>query len=251
VLVGVSVACLCLGACGSGSSDQASSGTSSTPTAVIDPGDGGRYAPVIDPASFVTDIDNPYLPFRPGATWVYEGTSDGQREHTQVVVTSQRKQILGISAVVVRDTVSVDGEVAEDTFDWYAQDKQGNVWYLGEDTKEYENGKVSSTEGSWQAGVAGAQPGIVMMAAPKVHAAYRQEYLNGQAEDLAQVLRLDATEHVPAGTYDHVAVIKEWTPLEPDIVEDKYYASGVGMIIEQTVAGGSDRTELVSYTPTS
>ena len=220
------------------------SGSETTTTPVIDPGDGGHYAPVIDPANFVTTVDNPYMPLAPGARWVYEGTSDGEPEHTEVVVTDQQKVVMGIPVVVVRDTVSVRGEVVEDTYDWFAQDRDGNVWYMGEDSKEYENGQVTSTEGSWEGGVDGALPGIVMQAHPAAGQAYRQEYYPGQAEDMAEVSQVGTTKQIGLGDYQDVLVIKEWNPLEPDVVEQKYYAPGIGVIAEDTVTGGDEKSEL-------
>jgi hypothetical protein len=142
--------------------------------------------------------------------------------------------------------VSVEGSVVEDTFDWFAQDADGNVWYMGEDTKEYEDGEVVSTEGSWEAGVDGALPGIIMEADPQVGDAYRQEYYPGQAEDLAEVVRTGQSETVPAGAYDDLVVIKEWNPLEPDAIEEKYYSQGVGTVLENKIRGGTERVELVS-----
>jgi hypothetical protein len=217
---------------------------------VIDPGDGGRYAPKLDPADFVAVVDNPYLPLLPGARWRYEGTTDGEPEHVDIVVKPERKLIMGISAVVVRDTVTrPGGEVVEDTTDWFAQDRRGNVWYLGEDTKEYEAGKVVSTEGSWETGKGGAKPGIAMLAAPAVGNAYRQEFLKGEAEDMAQVEGTGRTAATAAKRYDRAVVIREWTPLEPKVVEAKSYAPGVGMVLEVVQAGGGGRSELVAFTP--
>ena len=216
---------------------------------VIDPGDGGDYHPEIDPADFVAAIDNPYLPLVPGSRWVYEGTDDGETERIEVEVTNDHRQVMGVSTTVVRDTVYVDGELAEDTFDWYAQDRDGNVWYMGEDTKEYENGEVSSTEGSWEAGVDGALPGIIMQAQPAVGDAYRQEYYAGDAEDLAEITALDASESVPFGDFDDLLVIQEWNPLEPEVTEDKYFAPGVGTVLEVKTAGGEGRIELIEFTP--
>ena len=214
--------------------------------AVIDPGDGGNYRPEIDPSSFVDEIDNPYMPMAVGTRWVYEGKSAGHAERTVVSVTRERREVMGISAVVVHDTVSVDGEIAEDTVDWFAQDADGNVWYLGEDSKEYENGKVTSSAGSWEAGVGGALPGIVMPADPRVGDAYRQEYEAGDAEDMMEIRDTGVPVDVPAGTYDTL-VTEEWTPLEPDVVENKYYARGVGNVREERVGGG-DYAELVELT---
>jgi hypothetical protein len=156
---------------------------------------------------------------------------------------------MGISAVVVRDTVTMEGELVEDTYDWFAQDRDGNVWYLGEETAEYEDGEVVSTEGSWEAGVDGALPGIVMPAQPAVGDAYRQEFYAGEAEDLAEVVRLGASETVPFGDVDDLVVIEEWNPLEPEAVEEKYFAPGVGLVLEVKTAGGEGRVELLEHTP--
>ena len=214
---------------------------------VIDPGDGGNYQPAVDAARFLPRIDNPYLPFKPGAKWAYE--SDDGSERVEVEVLDETRTIMGITATVVRDRNTEDGELVEETFDWYAQDMDGNVWYLGEDSKEYEDGKVKSSGGSWEAGVNGALPGIIMLASPTVDRAYRQEYLKGEAEDMAQVLRLDGSATAPFGKYDNLLVTEEWTPLEAKVVENKYYARDVGLIMEETVKGGDDRTRLVSFTP--
>jgi hypothetical protein len=156
---------------------------------------------------------------------------------------------MGVTCMVVRDTVSTGGQVIEDTWDWYAQDVHGNVWYFGEDTKEFENGKVVSTEGTWEGGVGGARPGIVMLADPQVGLTYHQEYLKGVAEDMAQVLDLSTNATVPAGSYGHAVQTKEWTPLQPKVLENKYYVAGIGCVLEVTVKGGTDRVELVEYVP--
>ena len=202
------------------------------------------YAPVIDPAMFTssTSIDNPLLPLAPGTIYTYEGAG----ETIVVTVTSQTKVILGVSCVVVRDTVTVAGEVIEDTYDWFAQDDAGNVWYFGEDTKEYEGGAVVSTEGSWEAGVDGAQPGIVMHGTPPaLGIPYRQEYLACEAEDMAEVVDLDASVTVPYGAYTGCRQTREFTPLEADVNEHKYYCPGVGLVLEVDVATG-DRVELTA-----
>jgi hypothetical protein len=224
-------------------------GSSDTETPAIDPGDGGNYEPRLDPADFVDAIDNPYLPLGPGARWVYEGIVDAEHNRIELAVTGERKEIMGISAVGVSDTNYLDGELSAETLDWYAQDREGNVWYMGEDTKEYENGKLKGTEGSWQAGVDGALPGIFMLAQPGVGEAYRHTYDPGQAEDLARVERVGATHTIGLGDYRDVVVIQEWTPLEPEIIEKKYYAPGVGKIHEIQTAGGTGGTELIEYTP--
>jgi hypothetical protein len=202
----------------------------------------------LDPSDFVATIDNPYWPMRQGSTWIYrETTGDGAVQRNVVIVTSRTKTILGIRATVVHDLVTEGGEPVEDTYDWYAQDADGNIWYLGEDTKEFENGKVTSTEGSWEAGVDGAQPGIALPADPQVGMRYRQEYLEGVAEDAGEILSLDERVRVPFGSFDGVLETEDTTPLEPDVVEHKYYAKDVGPVSSLTVAGGSDREVLLSY----
>jgi hypothetical protein len=211
--------------------------------AVIDPGDGGDYSVQVDPSRFVTTIDNPWLPFTPGSRWVYEA---GGGERNEVVVTGQTRKIMGITATVVRDVETRNGELVEETSDWYAQDRDGNVWYLGEDTRAFRNGEPSPA-GSWEAGVDGALPGIIMQADPQVGDAYRQEFYRGQAEDMGKVVRLGASQTVPFRSFDGLLVTRDWTPLEPEVVEEKYYAKGVGLVLETTVEGGSDRNELVSY----
>jgi hypothetical protein len=216
---------------------------------VVDPGDAGEYRPEIDPARFVSTIDNPYLPLVPGSRWVYEGESDGEMERVEVVVLDETRTVMGIEAVVVRDTVTVDGELVEDTRDWFAQDDAGTVWYLGEEVRDYENGELVGTGGSWEAGVDGALPGIVMPARPEVGAAYRQEYYQGEAEDLFEILEVDSRRTVDAGAFEHVVVTEDWNPLEPDVVEHKLYAPGVGLIAEETVEGGSGAIELIEFLP--
>lgn len=206
------------------------------------------YEPTIDPADFVAGIDNPYMPFTPGTTFVFEGESEGQKEKDTVYVTDKTREILGVNCTVVEDVVTVEGEIAEKTFDWYAQDRYGNVWYFGEDSKSYEGGKPKSSKGSWEAGVDGAQPGIIMLGEFHVGDRYRQEYYAGEAEDLARVLKLDDSIEVPYGSFDNVLVTREWSPLEPDVVEHKYYASGVGVIFEQSVKGEHEELRLIEIT---
>jgi hypothetical protein len=237
-------AALLLTACGG----DASSPGASDAAPVIDPGDGGHYAPHIDPADFVRDVDNPYFPLRPGSRWEYDGVSDGKPEHDVVVVTPERRTVMGVSTVVVRDTVSSEGVVTEDTRDWYAQDRDGNVWYFGEAVQTFENGKLESTDGSFEAGIDGALPGVVMPAHPTVGHAYRQEYWKGQAEDMGQILQTGAHAQVPVGSFDAVVVTRDWNPLEPDVVEQKRYAPRIGVVMESTEAGGSDTSSLVAFT---
>jgi len=211
---------------------------------VIDPGDGGQYSVALDPADFVADIDNPWMPFIQGHRWLYR-VDGGQR--IEVVVTHQTRTILGITATVVRDTETQGGQPVEDTFDWYAQDRDGNVWYLGEDTKEYKNGQVVSTAGSWEAGVDGALAGVIMRADPRVGDAYRQEYDRGQAEDMAKVLRTGASERVPFRTFEGLLVTQEWSPFGAQGGGGEVLRQGIRPVLEKTVRGGLGRTELLSY----
>jgi hypothetical protein len=214
---------------------------------VVDPHDGGDYDPQIDPANFVAKIDNPYLPLAVGTVWELEGTSAEGTERVVVEVTDETREVMGVSTRVVRDRVYVDGELVEDTFDWFAQDAAGNVWYFGEEVSDYEDGQVVSTAGSWEAGVDGALPGIVMPATPEVGDAYRQEFYEGEAEDMFEILEVDATRSVPAGDYTEVLVTEDWNPLDPEVVEQKSYAPGVGLVFEETSMGGVGHVELVSF----
>ena len=209
---------------------------------------GGReepYNPVIDPGEFTTIINNTYLPLIPGTIFTYEGVSDEGLERNIVVVTSQTRIVIGVTCTQVWDRVWLNGSLVEETLDWYAQDSEGNVWYFGEDSKELENGIVVSTEGSWEAGVDGAKPGIVMEAHPVVGDKYRQEYYKGEAEDMAKILALNASVTVPFGSYTGCLQTNEWTPLERGYSEDKYFAPGIGMVQELVVEGGTGYMKLV------
>ena len=200
----------------------------------------------IDPDDFVSVIDNPYFPLTPGTTLIYRGETEGVPTRNETYVTYDTKVILGVTTIVVHDQAFDKGVLVEDTFDWYAQDVDGNVWYFGEDTKELdENGNVISTEGSWEAGVDGAEPGIVMLADPKKGDRYQQEFATDIAEDMAQVIGFEDSLCVRYGCFEDVLVTKEWTPLERGVVENKYYAKGVGFIFGVMVKGGDEQTELV------
>jgi hypothetical protein len=206
------------------------------------------YAPAIDRAAFSSTVNNPYFPLRPGMRWQYRAKTQDGIETTLVEVTARTRVVMGVTCVEVRDTVRLNGEIIEDTLDWYAGHRDGAVWYFGEDTKEYEGSKVVGTKGSWEAGVRGAQPGILMPAHPRPGDRYRQEYLRGEAEDLAEVLSVAEHAQVPAGSYDGVAKTEETTALEPKALEHKYYARGIGPILTIDVAGGGTRDELLSVT---
>jgi hypothetical protein len=205
---------------------------------------------VLDPADFSTRITNPWWPMRPGSRWVYRETdSGGARQKVVVTVTRRTKRSAnGVSARVVSDFATEDGEPVEVTDDYYAQDRDGNVWYLGEDTAEYEHGKVVSREGSFEAGVDGAEAGVIMPARPRPGLRYRQEYYKNHAEDRARIVSLREQAGVPFGHFRHVLMTREDNPLEPDVLEFKFYARGVGPVLAIAVSGGSDREELVRFT---
>jgi len=218
----------------------------------MDPGDGGDYEPQIAPSDFVEVVDNPWFPLPAGAWWRYEGRSDAEGETTEITVTDETKIVMGVRAVVVRDVVKVDGVVVEDTRDWFAQDRDGNVWYLGEAVTDFVDGEPSGTAGSWEAGVDGAKPGIVMPATPTVGTVHRQEYLVGEAEDIMRIIDTGGELDVPSGRFQDVVETEDWNPLEPSQLETKAYAKGVGKIREADVGGSSGRSELVEYhLPTS
>jgi hypothetical protein len=207
------------------------------------------YDPRINPANFVNPLEigksvppNPYHPLVPGSVWIYQGPE----ERIRVEVTNETKEILGVTTIVVRDVVRDDeGERVEDTDDWIAQDNEGNVWYFGELSQSYEDGELVSLEGSWTAGVDGARPGILFKANPAVGDLYRQEFLPGEAEDLGKVLHLDGQATVPATRCNSACVVTaDFSPLEPDARERKFYAPNVGLILELEEG---ERVELVRY----
>lgn len=208
------------------------------------------YDPEIDPEKFVdpTEIGNtiamnPYFPLKPGMTWKYENDS----ETIMVTVTDETKEILGVTCAVIHDVVMEDGEKVEDTKDWYAQDIYGNVWYFGEISQEFEDGELIGTEGSWKAGEDGAKAGIIMKAVPMVGDVYRQEFALGDAEDMGEVLSLTGSAVVPAAMCNgNCLVTRDFTPLEPGVEENKYYAPGIGPILELNPESG-ERVELVEF----
>ena len=202
----------------------------------------------LGPAGFGTVIDNPYLPMLPGSIAVYKGTKSGDRVTNRVIVTDLTKAIQGVTTTVVFDRVFVNGVLEEKTYDWYAQDKAGNVWYFGEDTRELDaSGKVVSREGSWQAGVNSAKAGIVMQAVPGVGNTYRQEFAAGVAEDQASVIGLRTRADVPYGSFRNCLETLEFTALEPTVQEHKFYVAGIGLVKSQSVSGESEIMKLVEY----
>jgi hypothetical protein len=208
---------------------------------------GAPYDPVIDPANFGGPIDNPYYPLTPGRTLTYEAhTADGLKRNV-VATTHNTRVIDGVTCVEVHDVVFISGAVVENTLDWFAQDKEGNVWYFGESTEEIADGLVTSVEGSFMAGVGGAKPGIIMEAHPAVGDLYRQEFVLGQGEDTEEVVGLDETVTIRFGTFEHCVHIKETTALEPAIVVNDFYAPGIGPVLD--IEGPPDeRLELVRIT---
>lgn len=201
----------------------------------------------LDPADFTTDIDNPYFPLVPGTRMTYrEVDEEGNELKVVVIVTRDTKEIAnGITARVVRDTVTENGELIEDTFDWYSQDSEGNVWYMGENTAEFENGKIATREGSFEAGVDGGLPGIIMPANPEPGLAFRQEYYEDEAEDNGEILSTEEMVDVPAGHFDDVLMTKDTITIEPDVLEYKLYARDVGMVLALGISGGGGREELI------
>jgi hypothetical protein len=211
-------------------------------------GRAAQIEPVFDPGNFVAAVNHPFFPLEPGTTFYYAGEPDEGTETVEMTVTRQTKRILGVEAVVVVAREYLDGELVEETDDWYAQDRQGNVWYLGEDSRHYEDGRLVGTEGSWEAGRDGARAGTIMLADPEVGDTYQQEYYAGVAEDMAKVVSLKSTAAVPHGVFTDCLETMDWTPLEPGARENKFYARGVGMVLEVASAGGKQRIELTAVT---
>jgi hypothetical protein len=211
---------------------------------------GAPYDPVIDPLNFVDTIDNPLFPLAPGTTFIYEGQTAAGLEHNEVFVSHNTRKILGVTCVEVHDTVKVDDILTEDTLDWYAQDKDGNVWYFGENSKQLADGLVVGLEGSWMAGVDGAKPGIIMEASPAVGDFYRQEFSLGTAEDLAEVTGLNESVDVMGNPVDHCLKTEETSPLEPDALEDKFYCKDIGNVLTNDIAAG-ETLPLVNIIPPS
>jgi hypothetical protein len=206
---------------------------------------GEPYKPVINPANFQSKVDNPYFPLVPGTTLKYEEKSGGQVSENEITVTPYTKEIMGVQCVIVHDIVRQKDAVKEDTFDWYAKDKQGNVWYFGEATREYKSDGTANHEGSWEAGVHGAQPGIIMPPDPKPGEPYRQEYSPKNAEDMGQIVATNETVTVPAGKFADCVKTKDWSLLESGH-EYKWYAKGVGVV--KSESSGGEISQLISIT---
>lgn len=210
-----------------------------------------EYDPDFDPADFVVGVTNPFFPLAPGTRWVYEAETEDGLETIIVEVLEAKRNVAGVQATVVHDEVFLDGDLIEDTFDWYGQDADGNVWYLGEDSKEIEDGEVVSTEGSWETGVDGALPGVIMWADPAAHVGeeYRQEYYEDEAEDWGKVVATGRSVSVPFGDFDGCIATEDWNALEPGTLEEKTYCPGVGFVLEVKLEGGEERVELIEMEP--
>ncbi len=206
---------------------------------------GEVYNPQINPNDFVSTINNKYLTFTPGTKYIYQGKAEEGTERVEVYVTNDIKKVMGVNAIVVWDREWLNGELIEDTKDWFAQDKYGNVWYFGEDSKELVDGKIVSRAGSWEAGVNGAKPGIVMKANPKAGDKYRQEYLKGEAEDMAEVVALGVGVKVGYGSFSNCLQTRDWTPLEPGADEYKYYCPEVGVVVYEVGLEDGESIQLV------
>lgn len=233
-LAGIAVA-LSLNACGSSDSGPKTEIRATKP-------------PPFRAADFVRQVDNPYFPLTPGTTLRYRGVRDGKPVEDAFTVTGRTRNLQGVQATVIVDRLYSEGRLVEDTVDWYAQDRQGNVWYLGEATREVEDGRTKSTEGSWEVGRDGARAGIFMPAHPRVGQTFQQEFYSGHAEDRFQVIDSNASVRVPFVSSGSALETHEWTPLEPDVVDAKSYVRGIGTVREQALKGGDEHLELVSVT---
>ncbi len=205
-----------------------------------------EYNPAINPADFSSEVTNKYFSLEPGKKMAYESITEDGKEVIEVYVTNEKKKVLGIETIVVWDRVWLDGDLIEDTKDWYAQDKQGNVWYFGEESRELANGQVTSSAGSWEAGINNAKPGIIMFSSPKEGTAYRQEYSKGIAEDWGKILSLRETVKVRYGTMEDCIKTRDWNALEPGSNEEKYYCPSVGGVALEINKEDGERVELIS-----
>jgi hypothetical protein len=206
------------------------------------------YDPQLNPTKFVSEINNRFLTLTPGTLLIYQAQVEEGTERIEYLVTDEKRNVMGVETTVVWDREWLNEDLIEDTKDWFAQDNEGNVWYFGEDSKEYSGGKLVSTKGSWEAGVDGAKPGIIMMGSPQVGETYRQEYYKGQAEDMGQVLSLDANVSISFGTFSGCLKTKDWTPLEPNSVEFKYYCPQIGNVVLEEKQEDNESVELIQVT---
>jgi uncharacterized membrane protein YkoI len=211
------------------------------------PGKEETYNPTINPSDFTSNVDNKYFSLTPGKKMVYESVTQDGKERIEVYVTNEKKTVMGVETVVVWDRVWLNGELIEDTRDWYAQDKEGNVWYFGEDTAEIIDGKIINHDGAWEAGIDGAKPGIVMKANPVVGDSYRQEYYKGEAEDAAEVLSLGEKVETPYKTFNNCLKTYDYSYLDSSVQEYKYYCLEFGFVALEGNVEGGEMAELVSF----
>jgi hypothetical protein len=243
-LISISIAGVLLGCGSSGSQSAAPSASKSSSDARLAALDSGGHPHQV---RFTNHVDNPWYPLRPGTTLVYRGVKDGKPSRDVVMVTSATRTIDGVRCTVVKDLLYLSGKLEERTTDWYAQDTAGNVWYFGEQTAELDrSGRPKSTAGTWKAGANGAKAGIFMPAHQHVGESGRQEYYKGHAEDHYRVKSLSESVGTPGASSAHALLIEEWTPLEPSVLDHKFYIRGIGTVLEQTVRGGDERNTLVS-----
>jgi hypothetical protein len=215
---------------------------------VIRSGAGPGWPHTLHSSDFVARVDNPFFPLKPGSRYRYKGIKDGKHMVDKLHVTHRTKTILGVEATVVHDVILIHGNPREVTDDWYAQDRDGNVWYFGENTKELDaHGHVTTREGSFKAGRDGARAGLFFPSHPQVGQTARQEFYKGHAEDHFKIVDRNAHVSVPYLSTRHAVRTREWTPLEPNVLDNKYYARGVGTVKELAVKGGTERLRLVSF----
>lgn len=204
-----------------------------------------KYNPKVNPSDFSSNITNKYVTLSTGTKLVYEGKTEGGLERVEITISGKTKKIMGVNTLVYRDKVWLDGELVEDTWDYLAQHKNGDVWYFGEDVNNYENGKLVDHDGSWTAGKDGAKPGIWVKANPQVGEVYRQEYLKGVAEDMVRVVSVKVKTSVPYGTFTNCLKTYDFTLLNPDSVENKYYCPQVGALVMETDPTTGDKVKLI------
>jgi len=205
----------------------------------------GDYNPEINTRDFSKVVNNVYFSLLPRTNYIYEGETEKGLERIEVYVTEDTRAVMGVETRVVWDRVWLNGDLIKDTKDWYAQDNQGNVWYFGEESKELIDGNVVSYAGSWEAGVDGAKPGIIMLGEPKQEEKYRQEYYKGEAEDMGEVLSLGETVETPYRTFYDCLKTKDWNPFEPGGDEHKYYCPTTGNLVLEVGLEDGERVELI------
>jgi len=203
------------------------------------------YDPKINPADFISGVNNKYFTLIPGRTLIYEGETENGKERIEVETLNETKIVMGVECMIVWDRVFLNGELIEDTLDWFAQDKDGNVWYFGEDSKEIKDGGIVSNTGSWESGIDEAKPGIIMLANPKIGDHYRQEYYKGQAEDMGEVIAINERAEVSYGVFEDCLKTRDWTPLEEKTDEHKYYSPEIGGAVSEVGIHSGERVELV------